>query len=291
VAGDATLARIRDKADRLERTLRLQFRGELPAGVAAALESADPSTEGGAIERLVTLRIAYREWYARESGQMRESDDAEGLMLQLIDRTPVRVRISSGRVVEITGRSVAALIQLSGQEARLALLQVKIEEVRARYQRALRHARKAPSGNLRRGWRTYAETVQAAYTELHTALLRHRERLCAHLATPDGAPARLEDPAPEWWRELTPEDDALLILACHHAGPERISRASQALAKKQGGGGAPLAFHRLLGAYARALRVQPAALMSKDFGQIWAEVESLPQHAAAGYEEALDDDA
>lgn len=283
---DATLARIQARGAALERLLRLQHAGRLPPGVDEDLVGLGADTLEGAVDRLVVLRVGYREWYARQIGSLADAARAETITIQLLNREPVRARIRSGRVVEITGRSVAALIELAAHEARLALLQQPITEARARYGAALRRAREAP-GSLREGYRLYAEKALAAYTELTTAVLRHRERLCAHLMTPNGAPARLEDPAPEWWRELTSDDDALLIRACNMVGPERLAEASEALGKKRGGGGEPLTFNKILGAYAKGLRVRPASLLSQDFGQLWAEVESLPQHAEL--EDELDD--
>jgi hypothetical protein len=272
----ASLARLQRRADGLERTLRLQSNGELPEALTVALAAIQGDPLDAAVARVVALTVAYREWAARRTGE-RSRDDAasETAMVQLIAREPVPRRLTTGRVIYVTGRSAAALLQLSAHEARLELLRRQFADVRHEYGRTLLLWDRTPAPWRRERWWRRAETLHAAYHELHVAILRHRERLWAHAMTPTGAAARLDEEAPAWWRETTAVDDAGLVEACWEAGPGRIAAASQGTGERESG--EVLSFARILGVYGRALRTTPAALMSEDFGMLWASVESLPQ--------------
>ncbi|MEW5926216.1 MAG: hypothetical protein AB1941_01895 [Gemmatimonadota bacterium] len=275
------LASLRARCATQERVLRMQYPQGLPPEVEQELAAAPGDTFASAVDRLVCIKVALKRWTAaRTRATAAESEAGELAALHLLTREPVPVPLASGRTVEITGRSVAAIVEIASHEARLAMLQAEVEETRAALVALLARRRRERPG-LRRRWRYrhHHRRLVERYEALHTAVARHLERMCAHVATADGAPARLEEAAPAWWREVAVEDTVALFLGCHEAGPGRAGRVPvEPDREPKGDGPRTLLFPRLLTGWGIRIGVRPAQLLVQDFGPTWVELQTAPRY-------------
>jgi hypothetical protein len=187
----------------------------------------------------------------------------------------VRVTLSSGRRVEVTGRSVNALAEIAAHAGRIRLLEATLDGVAGAYAEADRRRREAGWWRGRR-WRRRMRRLEGLQRRCYTELRYQRLSMWAHCLTRSGAPATRET-APEWLPELTAEDEARLLVALHEVGPGSLARLSAAMPKpRSGGGGAQdprpdFGFDALLVSYGFRLKIPPAECRDADLGMIAAE--------------------
>jgi hypothetical protein len=164
-------------------------------------------------------------------------------------RTPVQVRIA-GRVVEITSRSRAAMVRLARHEATRSLLADRLTEIELRKSETRRW-------KARRALDQLADDIEREW-ELHT-------RGClANALSPSGR-AALPEEAPDWWDEVTAEDEARILTALIDTGPARFQRATKQRApdKKEEDPG----FGVLLRMWEARFRVPPMSFEDQDLAQ------------------------
>src|SRR5690606_31229097 len=102
---------------------------------------------------------------------------------------------------------------------------------------------------------------------------RHRERLYAHATTADGAAAKPDEPAPEWWKEATTRDDARVLAALYEAGPLRYNQMGPPPEQRgKGPKGEDWGWSGLLASWGVRKKVDPAAMYDTDLGQVIAEM-------------------
>jgi hypothetical protein len=271
-----------------ERALRWQYAGgALPADWEEELAATSTAAAPAALRRLTLLKHFIRSHQGAKQAHTAAPDPegAKAAAAALLRREPVRVRLESGRVVRITSRSLAAMIELAAHQARLRLLDAEVTETARIYARLLDAARHDPAGRHRKRLRA----VEAVHRRLYSEQLRHRERLYAHLATPSGAAARADEPAPEWWREVTPVDDARLLMAAYEAGPLRYGRLGAAPESKdrKERTGEDWGYEGLLSSWGVRRKVAPAEMMDADLAQALTEMRlsappSLEEEVADG---------
>jgi hypothetical protein len=248
----------------------------LPSAWEEELRRIDRSSIEGALRYWGTLKAFV---FATHQGRGRgtpseESQTAATAAFEMVARVPVRVTLSSGRTVPITGRSLLALTKMAAHEARLALLQAQQEDATQLYSR-LAEARERAVGwrerrQLRRRMRLLEEVIRQTYRQV----VHHRERWIAHASTATGAPARPKDSAPPWWREVADEDWARIVLACYEAGPGRYERLGELKQPKGGSERSEDSFGAvtILAAWGVRMKVPAAELMGQDYGQQLAEM-------------------
>lgn len=147
-------------------------------------------------------------------------EDAMRAAFQLLSREAIKVDIGT-RVVEVTDRSYAAIVQIARHQLRMMELEQALERSEAVEGRLLELFRGRPE--RRRTSRRRLSRLYRHRRELVEELSLHRQAIYAHAFTPDGAPARSLDEAPDWWAEVTPRADMLLLLAIRQAGAGRVA--------------------------------------------------------------------
>jgi hypothetical protein len=273
-----SLGHLRDLCEEYERTLRFSLGAEVfPEEWEQTLREAPATTVDLALRRFGALKaFTYAQHLRRE--KVTEEGATTRAAAALLRREAVRVPLSSGRTVYVTGRSLAALMEMTAHEAAMKLLESGVADGQATYE----HLARARVGADRRRQRAITRRMKRVHSVLRDAydlLATHRERWCAHLSTPSGAPASDGVPAPDWWRELTQLDLANLLVACYEAGPARYFAMGPAPAPKSGKPAVPSEWFgalSLLGAYGMRVRVPPAELLGRDYGQLLAELRLFP---------------
>ena len=204
-----------------------------------------------------------------------EATDTATTAFELLARVPIAVPLSSGRTVQITGRSLLALTEMSAHESRITLLQAQQEDAMQRYANVAAQRRGANGFRARRLLRRRMRHLEEIIRGTFSAIVRHRERWIAHAATMDGGPAAPDQPAPSWWREVADEDWARLVLACYEAGPGRYARLGDPPPRQPRKGesaGENFGAITILSAWGVRLHVRPAQLMGVDYGQMLVEM-------------------
>lgn len=265
----------------LEQLIR-QYESALRAGVfqdrplpehwEKELASIDRSTAMGKLRYWGTLK-AYLLHTQEKRREEEKAKNAQQVALQLLRREPVWVTLSSGRRVPITGRSLLALIEMAAHEARIDLLQSEIQEALQQLER-LGEQLPGASRRKRRALRERRRRLEAAIREAFSLLAAHRERWIAHASTPSGAPAADDEPAPDWWREVSEADWAAITLACYQAGPGRYAQLPDPPEepKKRQPKGESFGAATVLSAWGVRIKTEPAELLGRDYGQLMMEM-------------------
>lgn len=245
--GAVPLEELQRLCGQYEQALRASFpEGEtFPEDWERALAEAPPESAMGALRRFGALKAFT---YARHREASRSSsgrgEQAQEAARQLLRREPVEVRLRNGRVVEVTGRSYSAMYEIAAHAERVKELDQDASGV-------------SREGNAALARRLYHE------------LLRHRRAIWAHALTADGAPAKSLEDAPHWWSEITPEDDAALLIGLFEAGMGRYARLGSAPtpAKKADAKGENFGWASLFSSIERELKVKPATAFDTDLFQ------------------------
>lgn len=211
-----------------ERTLRNQYPDRrLPDAAEQELASYDPSTVRGALRRWAYLKHLWRVWsegLARQEEQ--QKGDAEEAARQLLRREPVRVRLG-GRVVEVTGRSYAALYEIAACDAQIRALEADLEVCSKLAAAAEAELAASPGWRRAAALRRRIRTLHRIHVRLCREIREQRRWLYAHALTPSGAPARSAEDVPEWVEEIGRVEDALLLAAVIEAGHARLARLGE----------------------------------------------------------------
>ena len=272
-----TLDRLIQLCEIHERVLRWQYPGgALPADWEAELARWPARTVEDALERLAALKHFYRLDDARRNPRPASQAEAEEAARQLLRREPVRVELG-GVVAHVTARSYAAMYAIARHDARIRQLALDAQRAARLYaetEAALARAerlRLRRRGQLRRRLRRLAELHERLFLELHA----HRQMLYAHALTPDGAPAKGPEDAPEWWTRIDPAWDAALLAAVQEAGPGRYARLGpprQPKTERKDDAGEQLGWASFFAAVERQQRLEPAELYDRDLYQLLAWV-------------------
>lgn len=237
------------------------------------LAAIDRRTPTGKLKYWKTVAIYcaldYEERHGRRTADAIEASDAAR---KLLTREPIAVELSTGDSVHVTGRSFAALLQIAAHSQRIRMLTADLESVGDQFESAMRsRQRRSWAGRWR--MRRRARRLADLYMRIATELLRHRERLYAHATTQSGAAAKSNE-APGWWIDLTPEDDALILVALHRAGVGRYAELGDPPDRGKNGGTATEDFGwaGLLASWGIKTKVESAALFDRDLGQVAAEM-------------------
>lgn len=228
-------------------------------------------------------------WHAWEHGYGKPGAgalDAETVRWQILSREPVRIRIAR-RNVDITSRGRAAMIRLQRHELRRTWCGEKLDLIERHIADTEARRREGEIG----WWRALGRRnrLAALRHRVETEWEHHFRGILANAVTPDGR-AALPEEAPDWWDQVTAEDETLILLALLEAGPGRMARGARPKkpdAKQESD--EPMTFGSLLRAYEAKLRLPPMALEDADLAQLVTALdEGAGQGAAAQeLEEAL----
>lgn len=248
VLGSIDLEYAQKMCSDFEHSLRTSYDNDrLPEDQEEELAKHQPTTLMGWLTRWALLkefyRGRYREVQSRQTNQMRVSEaDAAEAARQLIRREPMPLEIC-GRTIHVTGRSYNAMYEIAAHYMR-------VEELEAFIQ-------------------TLANVE--VYRRVSYEILLHRRAIWAHALTPSGAPARSLEEAPEWWREIGPQDDAALLAALFRImhgryvamGPAPVPKDSKKQSETFG-------WASLLSSLETRAKVQPASYFDLDLFQLVA---------------------
>jgi hypothetical protein len=270
-----TLDDVRKWCDREERVLRLQYRtspderGELPPEweIGLKLPGRQIGTMTGALSRWAYLIHLYR--IRNQKLAKAEAPDVEEAIRQLLLREPIVVEMPS-RTVAVTGRSYSAMLEIARHSVRLHELETDVLRIAGLEQRLLvllisdtpKIKKRRASRRLRWLYRVHRRVLMEAQL--------HRQALYAHATTDDGAPAGGLADAPDWWDQMTPEDDAALLRALFAVGVERYAnipdppeRDEEERKPKEDFG-----WHSLFASVERSAKLKPASLYDRDLFQL-----------------------
>lgn len=280
------LADLAKKCKRDEAVLRLQYRsegheyaaggkGRLPAfpdawelGLGRPGRSA--ATMHGALSRwgyLIHLWSCHREGL-KPATDPATSEERNSLR-DLLKREPIQVFLPH-RTVEVTGRSYAALELIAQHSLRLRQLQLaamRFEEVERRLMTQIailpRRSTKARRRKLRDILRRHEWVViESGF---------HRQGIFANAFTEDGRPAEGLHEAPEWWVEVTPQDDAELLTAMFQVGHQRVADVRQEKGQEDEDEDA-WGWFKLFSTVERIMKAPMASLINEDLFQLQAWV-------------------
>lgn len=222
-----------------EATLRDQFMDpndpkgssrQLPPEWESRLAALPPVNLSKALQRYALIKHFYMvrsEGLAKRSGPATE--DAMLAAYRLLRRDPIPVDLGE-RTVWVTDRSLAALVEIARHESRVRHLWSQVEDVREAKLEASRKIAEGPplskaDRGTRREIRRYRNRIRKKVDWLFdleermlAELQLHRQAMYAHIFTESGAPAKSIDEAPEWWTEITPTGDGLILEAVNRAG-------------------------------------------------------------------------
>lgn len=227
VPDDMPIEYVRERCEKIEKILRLQFAPDpLPQHFQAELARCSSDTPEDLVERWVTLSHLLRCWRDDLTGWGKAGppdEEKRELMRQLLTREPVTVDLAH-RTVEVTDRSFAALQAIARHYLRVLELQDDLEGIQDRREELREELQEEDDDrderdDLRVRLHELREEADLRVKEIEL----QRRALYAHLFTEDGAPASSPDEAPEWWDEIGPVDEVLLIQAAHEAGPRRLN--------------------------------------------------------------------
>lgn len=220
----------REQAALHEKTLRRQYAptGEkpFPPEWEKALAAFDPEKSVGALRRWAYLKHLL--WVRDENLSKRgdETDEAKILAAyQLITMEPVPVTLSTGRMVEVTDRSLAALVEMGRHATTIAGLFDDLERADEIIARILEKiAGDDVSRHRKRALRRRLQWVRNVKLRAMPELSLHRKAVYAHVFTESGAPAKGVDDAPVWWDEITRDDEKRIMEAASEAGSGRYEK-------------------------------------------------------------------
>lgn len=249
--------------ERRERILRIQLEDERfsddDEARLAQLSLDDPDQAFLRYQYLVGL------WYAWERGLRAKEGEGDPASLLLLSRAPIQVRVA-GRIVNITGRSRAAIIRLARHEAMRDLLGERLDYLAERIATLDERRRAGEIGPLR-VWRQKRVLLRLADRVAQEWELHYRG-IIANALTPDGR-AALPKEAPEWWDRLTDEDELRIRAAIWEVGPLRYGAVPRPRkpSKPDAPKGDPITFGALLRVIEGQRRVPPMALEDSDLFQ------------------------
>lgn len=270
---------VRERADEIERILRLQFKPDpLPQKMQAKLATcpADGSPSD-LVERWVAVSHFLRSVRDRKEapsagGEGPDEETVQRAARKLLRREPVRIELED-RTLQVTGRSYAAMIEMARHETRIDELRqdaARAFELRSRLEEAVEAAGKG-SARKRRLRRRLNRVARAHRRILHEVKL-HRRALYAHALTEDGAPAEGLDEAPDFWDEIGPGEHLALLSALFEAGPGRISKLGRPPSSGDEDRGRDFredfGFKNLLSSFESDMKVEPASYFDRDLGQL-----------------------
>lgn len=285
---------IRAEAERLERILRMQYAE--PDEPATGEEKLPPQAEAGLARHPIgeTTTTALRRWaflkhlYLVRSErlvQAGDSDTAKEAARALLRRDPIKVELSTGRVVHVTARSYAATYAIAQHWSRLQILDGEAEDIAEKLDAVHHRIRSTrPWTRARRRLQKLAERLEETHRRAYMELAAQRQAIYAHAFTESGAPAESLEQAPEWWVEVDTADDAVLLEGIARAGPGRWQEVERALepekrkrahkrnekpAAWQDGWGS------LFASIEREVGLEPATLYDRDLYQLRAWVAQL----------------
>jgi hypothetical protein len=275
-----THASIRGMCAKRERLLRIQFEDERFSDedeeALAGLSLDDPDQ---AFERYLLIVGLWHAWQ-RGLGA-RGSQDRDATRWMVLAREPVYVRVA-GRTVGVTSRSRAAMIRLHRHEAARSLLGEKLDLIEAR----IAAVDEARAGGRTGWWRAIGRKrrLQALAARVESEWELHFRGVLANALTPDGR-AALPDDAPDWWDQVTAEDEARILVALLEAGPVRFDAAKKP-AKPQSGSDkdGPITFSELLRMWEPKLHLPPMALDDQDLAQLLVALEEGASKGAEAQE-------
>ena len=214
--------------ERYERLIRRQYPpgGQLSAEAERRLAALDPSTMTGALQRWAYLKHLY---LVRSEGLARREESRQTIeeaARQLLRREPVRVRLG-GRVVEVTGRSYAALYEIAACDAQIRALEADLDVCSRLAAAAEAELAASPGWRRAAALRRRIRTLHRIHVRICRELREQRRWLYAHALTPSGAPARSAEDVPEWVEEIGRVEDALLLAAVIEAGHGRLARLGE----------------------------------------------------------------
>ena len=266
---------IRKACERRERLLRIQFETgrfeESDEQVLAVLPLDHPDKCWQRYQHLIGL------WFAWERGGVRGVADAEAhaIARDLLHREPVIVRVA-GRTVPITGRSRRAMIALARHERQRRALGQDMDRIETQLQERM-------PGRRRRRLLALAERIEDEWEF-------HFRGILASSLSPDGRAALPED-APEYWEEVSAEDEVLILTALIDAGPGRFKKlgAPPRDPKAKPGPAPEFGFDSLFAFWEGRLQLEPATLNDTDLGQLltWLRAGSQDGGAARDLERAF----
>lgn len=220
-----TAEELRQLCGQYEGTLRASYAeaGGLPAEWAAELAQTPADTAQGALRRYGLLR----HYYLTRMQELKRADaepaDALEAMRQLLRREPVRVELA-GRVVEVTGRSYAAMYEIAAHDAEIRSISADLDVCGRLAAAAEAELAEGPGWRRAATLRRRIRKLRRLHARLYRELRIQRRWLYAHALTPSGAPATSPDDAPEWVDEIDPQDDAALLAAVVEVGHRRYAR-------------------------------------------------------------------
>lgn len=277
------LSYVQRLCERYEKLLRRQYPpdGALAPDAERELSTLNPSTMTGALRRWAYLKHLFT---VRSEGLTKRTEsraEIEEVARQLLRREPVWVRLGDRRVA-VTARSYAAMYEIASHaasiravEADLELAAEKMAAAQVKLQRAGSWTERA---RLRSLMRRIADFHAAAYRELQ----QHRQALYAHAFTESGAPATSPEEAPEWWLEVDPAADQILLTAMVKAGHGRLKRLGPPPPPRGKKTGAEpeedFGWASLFSTIERGQRVRPAEFYNRDYFQLrmWLRASAPP---------------
>lgn len=281
-----TLEDLARRCEREERLLRRQYRMEgheyadLKKGTRLAEFPPDwdlglanpgrqPTTMRGCLSRWAYLSHLWR--VRSQNLHPRSSDldaDQRRVLRDMLERKPIIVELGH-RTVSLTGRSYAALETIAAHSLRLKDLHEKVKRLEAAESRIMRRLALLPRGRSRKLSRVLRRLLVWHEQAIIEAGM-HRQAIYANLMTEHGGPAESITEAPEWWNEITPEDDGLLLKAAFMVGHERLAEVSR------GGGESDdddsWAWGKLFSTIERVMKAEMASLWNKDLFRLQAWV-------------------
>jgi hypothetical protein len=94
--------------------------------------------------------------------------------------------------------------------------------------------------------------------------------------TPTGAPADSLADAPEWWVELTPADDSVLLETVFDVGHGRIQKVAREDTEPEKETKEDFGWHSLITSLESRMRVEPASYYDRDLFQLMGWARALP---------------
>lgn len=272
-----TLEWLQGENSRHERILRLQYEGgELPGEWEGQLRLLEGDNTTAALKRWAYLKHLWRVRHERLEAAEESPMGAAEAARALLRREPVVVWLGPHRV-EVTGRSYSAMAEIAVHDLTRRQLEDDLRQIAAITVRLRQQMSDIPTwayrrrNPLRRRLSVLGDLYQRAYTEREL----HRRAIYAHALTKDGGPA--SDPAtdaPDWWREMGPEEDADLLVALLQAGPLRYQAIGQMPPSEPGGMRLreDFGFASLFASWEKEYDLRPGELYDRDLGQLLASM-------------------
>lgn len=263
-----TLEWLQQQCEQMERVYRLQFEGGLDPQIEHELAQLKPASDTTRALRLwALLKHLYRVRSDNLVKVAAQQDEVEEAARQMLMREPVRVEVAPGVVADVTGRSYAALLRMAEHDLRIRLLRTDLEAAaesfglwQARAEAGVRGERSFARRQMRR--------LQAVHRAIALEMHAHRQMLYAHALTPDGAPARGPEDAPEWWEQIDERADARLLAALFEVTIGRYRKLGDPpKPKHQHKAAEEFGYASLLAAFDRRARVEPATFYNRDLVQ------------------------